>query len=208
MADIEEVLRRLEKAYPGARIALEFSNPLELLVAAVLSAQATDKKVNEVTRQLFRRYRTAKDYAYADPGELEQDIRATGFYHHKARSIINAARMIEERFGGQVPDSMYELLTLPGVGSKTANVILYNAFGKQEGIAVDTHVRRLSRRLGLTQSTDPDKIEQDLMTLVPRERWGQFTYLLIEHGRAVCTARKPACNKCILNDLCPSAFKV
>lgn len=205
--DVAEIIRRLEGSYPQARIALKFSNPLELLVATLLSAQATDIKVNEVTSRLFLKYRSASDYANANPQELEQDIRSAGFYRRKARNIIDLARIIEEKFDGRVPDTMEGLLTLPGVGRKTANVVLYNAFGKQEGIAVDTHVARLSRRLGLSKNIDPGKIEEDLMRLVPREKWGQFTYLLIEHGRAVCAARRPACKSCILNDLCPSAFK-
>lgn len=207
-AEIAEVIRRLEAEYPDSEIALGFSNPLELLVATILSAQCTDGMVNRVTATLFSKYRTAGDYAAASPDGFEQEIRATGFYRNKAKHIIAAARLIETSFGGSVPRTMAELVTLPGVARKTANIVLYNAYGVVKGIAVDTHVRRLSGRLGLTRNSNPDKIEQDLMKLVPEARWGSFPYLLIEHGRAVCVARKPRCPICRLNDICPSAFKV
>jgi endonuclease-3 len=205
---VAEVIRRLDKEYPGARIALKFSNPLELLVAVMLSAQTTDVTVNKVTPSLFAKYHTAGDYASARLAEFEQDIKPTGFYHQKAASIIKAARILFEKFGGKVPRTMEELVELPGVGRKTANIVLFNAYGVIAGIAVDTHVRRLSGRLGLTASTDPEKIEQDLMALIPHDRWGTFSYLLIEHGRAVCTAKKPNHEGCVLKDICPSAFKV
>ena len=196
----------LEKHYPDAKIVLKYSNPWELLVAVVLSAQCTDKMVNKVTRRLFRKYRKIEDYATADLTEFEQDIRPTGFYRSKARYIITSAQIILKEHGGRVPERMEELLKLPGVARKTANIILGNAFGKVEGIAVDTHVKRLAQRLGLSKHQDPNKIEQDLMRLFPRRHWFKLTYLLIEHGRRVCQAQKPACDRCFLNELCPSAF--
>ncbi len=202
---VTEILRRLEEAYPAAQCALRHTNPLELLVATILSAQCTDERVNQVTRELFRKYPTVEDYALANPEELEQDIRPTGFYRNKARHIQNAARMILERFGGRVPDTMEELLQLPGVARKTANVVLGVAFHKAEGIVVDTHVKRVSRRLGLTREQDPKKIEQDLMRIIPRERWIDFGHQMIWHGRQICQARKPDCPNCPLNDLCPSS---
>ncbi len=202
MVDVAEVIRRLEGEYPDARIALNYSNPLELLVATILSAQCTDKTVNKVTPGLFARYRTSEDYAGAELERLEQEIRSTGFYRGKAKSIIGAARLIVTSFNGSVPKTMAELTTLPGVGRKTANIVLYNAFGIVEGIAVDTHVRRVSGRIGFTRNSDPDKVEKDLMEQIPREKWGHFSYLLIEHGRAVCIARKPRCGACLLSDIC------
>lgn len=206
-AEAAEVIRRLEAEYPDARIALNYSNPLELLVATVLSAQCTDEMVNKVTSNLFPRYPTTDDYASANLEKFEQEIRPTGFYRNKARNIIATAKFIVSHFAGSVPQTMAELTTLPGVARKTANIVLYNAYGVIEGIAVDTHVRRVSRRLGLTQESDPDKIEKDLMKQVPKAKWGTFPYLLIEHGRAVCTAKKPKYEICILNDICPLAFK-
>jgi len=203
-----EVIRRLEQEYPGARIALRFSNPLELLVATILSAQCTDKIVNRVTASLFTKYPTIKGYASVDFGQFELEIKPTGFYRHKARNIINAARLMVSDFDGLVPKTMAELITLPGVGRKTANIVLYNAYGVIDGIAVDTHVRRLSRRLGLSRQSDPARIEQDLMKQVPKAKWGSFPDLLIEHGRNVCQARKPKCTHCLPSDICPSAFKV
>ncbi|MCS7221298.1 MAG: endonuclease III [Anaerolineae bacterium] len=202
---IAEILRRLRQAYPDAQCALRHSNPLELLVATILSAQCTDERVNQVTLSLFQKYRSAEDYAMANPAELEQDIRPTGFYRNKARHIQGAARVILERFGGEVPQTMDELLQLPGVARKTANVVLGVAFGQAEGIVVDTHVRRLANRLGLTKEQDPDKIERDLMAIIPREHWIDFGHQLIWHGRCICHARKPDCPNCPLNDLCPSA---
>ncbi len=202
-----EIITRLEKEYPDARIALNYSNPLELLVATILSAQCTDKTVNRVTASLFSRYKTTDDYAGARRERFEQEIRPTGFYRNKAKNIINAAKKIKANYSGSVPKTMEELITLPGVARKTANIVLYNTYGVIAGIAVDTHVRRVSGRLGMTQNTDPDKIEKDLMKKVPRAKWGSFPYLLIGHGRAVCNARKPKYEICILNDICPSAFK-
>jgi endonuclease-3 len=203
-----EIMQRLERVYPHARIALNFSNPLELLVATILSAQSTDIGVNKATPALFARYKTARDYANADISDIEGLIKSTGFYHNKAKSIIGAAGVLVRDFDGRVPKTMSRIITLPGVARKTGNVVLYNAYGVIEGIAVDTHVIRLSNRLGLSREKDPVKIEQDLMKLVPREKWGEFSYLLIDHGRAVCIARKPKCDICVLNDICPSAFKV
>ena len=205
-AHAAEVIKRLEKEYPGARIALKHANPLELLVATILSAQATDVGVNKVTPGLFEKYRTVADYANADREQFEGEIRSTGFYRNKAKNIINAARTLLDNFGGQVPRTMAELITLPGVARKTANIVLYNAYGVVDGIAVDTHVGRLAQRLGLSPHKDPVKIERDLMRQVPRQKWGRFSYLLIDHGRAVCTARTPKCDICLLNDICPSAF--
>ena len=205
-APISEVIPRLKGEYPDARTELAWRNPLELLVATILSAQTTDVRVNQVTRELFERYRAAEDYAAADPAQLEEDVRPTGFYRNKARALQGMARTLLERHGGEVPRTMAELVALPGVGRKTANVVLGNAFGVDEGIVVDTHVRRVSTRLGLTEEGDPEKIERDLMRVVPGEDWTIFSHLLIFHGRRVCKARKPDCPNCVLNDLCPSAF--
>ena len=192
------------KQYPEARIALRFTDPLQLLVATILSAQCTDARVNVVTEKLFRKYKNAEDYAKADIREFEQDIRSTGFYRNKAKNIVAAAQMIIGDFSGKVPDTMAELIRLPGVARKTANVVLYNAFGKIEGIAVDTHVRRLSQRLGLSGNYDPEKIEQDLMGQIDKKLWGHVSHLLIEHGRQVCGAKKPQCKQCVLARLCPA----
>ena len=205
-APISEVIPRLKREYPDAHTELDWTNPLELLVATMLSAQTTDVRVNQVTKELFRKYRTAADYAGADPGELEEDIRPTGFYRNKARALQGMARALLEEHGGEVPRTMAELVALPGVGRKTANVVLGNAFGVDEGIVVDTHVRRVSHRLGLTTNEDPEKIEQDLTAVVPREDWTIFSHLLIFHGRRVCKARKPDCPSCVLNDICPSSY--
>jgi len=205
--DVREVILRLEKLYPNACIALDFSNPLELLVATILSAQSTDVGVNKVTPELFKRYKSVGDYADADVAELESLIKPTGFYHNKAKNIMGAARKLQETFGGQVPYTMAEIITLPGVARKTGNVVLYNAYGVVEGIAVDTHVIRLSNLLGFTAERDPVKIEQDLMKLVPRHKWGMFSHLLIAHGRTVCVARKPKCGMCTMNDICSVEFK-
>jgi endonuclease III len=199
------VVARLKAEFPDARTELDWKNPLELLVATMLSAQTTDVQVNRVTQTLFAKYRTAEEYAHADPTELEEDIRPTGFYRNKARSLRNMADALVEEHGGEVPSNMRELVALPGVGRKTANVVLGNAFGVDEGIVVDTHVRRVSGRLGLTENKDPVKIEQDLMKVVPQEDWTVFSHLLILHGRRTCKARKPDCPNCILNDICPSA---
>jgi endonuclease-3 len=197
------VLRRLKAAYPEAKCALNHSSPLELLVATILSAQCTDVRVNLVTPQLFAKYKTAADYARSPRGELEREIRSTGFFNAKARSIRAACAAIAAEHGGRVPDTMEALLPLPGVGRKTANVVLGNAFGKDEGFVVDTHVARLSRRLGFTRQTDPVKIELDLNALVPKGRRTLGAHLLIFHGRRICTARKPLCGECPVNPLCP-----
>jgi endonuclease III len=204
-APASEVIVRLKAEYPDARTELDWSNPLELLVATILSAQTTDVQVNQVTESLFAKYCKAEDYADADPDVLEEDIRPTGFYRNKARSLRAMASALVEEHGGEVPRTMPELVALPGVGRKTANVVLGNAFGVNEGIVVDTHVRRVSGRLGLTESRDPVKIEQELMRLVPEGDWTIFSHLLILHGRRTCKARKPDCPNCILNDICPSA---
>jgi endonuclease-3 len=204
-APASEVIARLKTEYPDARTELDWSNPLQLLVATILSAQTTDVQVNWVTEGLFAKYREAEDYADALPDVLEEDIRPTGFYRNKARSLRGMARALVEEHGGEVPRTMPELVALPGVGRKTANVILGNAFDTNEGIVVDTHVRRVSNRLGLTESHDPVKIEQDLMRLVPEEDRTIFSHLLIFHGRRTCKARKPDCPNCVLNHVCPSA---
>jgi endonuclease-3 len=204
-APAPEVTARLKAEYPDASTELDWSNPLELLVATILSAQTTDVQVNRVTESLFSKYRTAEDYADSTPDELEEDIRPTGFYRNKARSLRGMASALVEEHGGEVPRTMSELVALPGVGRKTANVVLGNAFGTNEGIVVDTHVRRVSGRLGLTEGSDPVKIEQELMRLVPEEDWTIFSHLLILHGRRTCKARRPDCPNCILNDICPSA---
>lgn len=200
------LLARLLEQYPDAHCALDFRNPYELLCATILSAQCTDKRVNMVTPSLFARYPDAAALAKANPEELEELIRSTGFYRSKAKSLIGMAQALVERHGGNVPDDMEALVVLPGVGRKTANVVLGDAFEKSEGIVVDTHVTRLTNRLGLTNQSDPVKIEQALMPLFPRERWTKISHLLIEHGRQVCGARKPHCGECILADLCPSSL--
>lgn len=200
---VEVILRRLEARYPEARCSLDFGNPLQLLVATILSAQCTDERVNMVTPVLFARFRTAQDFADANPEELEDIIRSTGFYRNKTRSLIGMGRALSERHGGEVPRTMDELTRVPGAGRKTANVVLGNAFGVEEGVVVDTHVARISQRLDLTHHRDPGKIEQDLMALVPRGRWTLFPHLMIHHGRAICQARRPQCERCPLNDVCP-----
>ncbi|MGI2335508.1 MAG: endonuclease III [Dehalogenimonas sp.] len=207
-ADINETIKRLMKAYPQTHIALNFSSPLELLAAVILSAQTTDAAINSVTPALFAKYKTPQDYADADTTEMETIIRRSGFYHNKAKNLIGMGRTLVEKFGGQVPQTMAELVQIPGAARKTANIVLWNAFGKIEGIAVDTHVVRLSQRLGFTRQKDPVKIEQDLMKLVPHNIWGRFPHLIQDHGRAICFARKPKCAECLLNDICPSAFEV
>ncbi|SNR63015.1 DNA-(apurinic or apyrimidinic site) lyase /endonuclease III [Haloechinothrix alba] len=197
------ILRRLQRAYPDAECELDFSNPLELLVAVILSAQCTDKRVNEVTPALFDRYRTAADYAGADRSELEECIRSTGFYRNKASSLMGLGAALVERFDGEVPDTLDELVSLPGVGRKTANVVLGNAFGIP-GITVDTHFGRLVRRWGWTDLEDPTKVEHAVGELIPRRDWTQLSHYVIFHGRRVCHARKPACGACLLADQCPS----
>jgi endonuclease-3 len=200
-----EVIRRLSKAYPEAKVALRFSNPLECLVATILSAQCTDEKVNEVTETLFAKYGTAADYLAVPEDELKRDIKPTGFFNQKATSIRAACARIVDAYGGEVPGTMEDLLTLRGVARKTANIVLGNAFGVVEGVAVDTHVRRLANRIGFSDESDPVKIERDLMRLIPRKRWFDFTYVLIDHGRAICHARKPRCVECAIEELCPSS---
>ena len=203
---IFEMIELLKNEYPDVRVTLSHSDPLELLIATILSAQCTDRQVNEVTKKLFKKYRSIHDYIAASQEELEKEIYSTGFYRTKAKNIKKMCEMLVNNFNGKVPDTMEELITLPGVARKTANIVLSGAFGKLEGIAVDTHVKRLSFRLGLTDKIDQDKIEKDLMELVPRNDWDNFSLLLINHGRNICNARKPACDKCVLNSLCPSAF--
>jgi endonuclease-3 len=201
---VNELVKALPKVYPDAHCELDFRNPLQLLVATILSAQCTDKRVNAVTPALFAKYRIAADYAKAPPAALEKLIRSTGFFRSKTKSIRGAAAAIVAEYGGRVPDTMEKLHGLPGVGRKTANVVLGNAFGKDEGIVVDTHVMRLSRRFRLTRQTDPEKIEQDLMKLVPRKHWTNWSHWLIWHGRRRCFARRPDCTHCEIFRLCPS----
>ena len=201
-----KVIELLEKEHVDAKIALHYSNPLELLVATMLSAQSTDETINKVTKTLFKKYIKPEDYANVDLKALEQDIRSTGFYHNKAKNLQNAAKMLVDKYNSQVPKTMEELVKLPGVARKTANIVLTNAFGVVAGVAVDTHVRRLAQRLGLSENKDPNKIERDLMSIVPKEKWMRLTDLLIFHGRRVCTAKKPNCAGCVLNKICPSAF--
>jgi endonuclease-3 len=203
-----EIMRRLAGMYPKARIALDYDTPWHLLVAVILSAQTTDVGVNKVTPVLFERFPSAEDLAGADVQEVEAIVRPTGFYHNKTKSIMSAARMVVGEFGGVVPDTMEDLMRLPGVARKTANIVIANAYGKVEGIAVDTHVFRLAHRFGLTDEKDPDKVERDLCALLPREEWFHVNYRFIDHGRAVCTAKRPICGACALSDICPSAFKV
>ncbi len=200
------ILRRLRKQYPHATIALKYHNHIQLLVAVMLSAQCTDKKVNEVTAVLFKKYKTVRDFARAKQDVLEREIRPTGFFRAKARHVIAAAQMIERDFGGNIPKRMEEILTLPGVARKTANIVLGNAYGIVEGIAVDTHVARLAQRFGITSYEHTDKIERDLMALVPKYDWFPMTYTLIEHGRAICTARNRKCEICPVNKICPSSL--
>ena len=197
------IIRKLKKLFPKAHIVLHYSNPFELLVAVILSAQTTDRQVNKVTVNLFEKYKTLDDYVNADVKEFEKDIHSTGFYHNKAKNIIGACKIIDEKYSGKVPDTMENLLELPGVARKTANIVLGNAFGKIFGIAVDTHVKRLSFRLGLSKNNSPEKIEQDLMQIFDRGDWFALSNLLIEHGRNICKAQKPDCKNCFLRDLCP-----
>ena len=204
-ARVRKIIARLEKAYRDATCALQHKSALELLVATILSAQSTDARVNLVTPALFAKYRAAQDYAGTDPRVLEQEIHSTGFFRNKTKSIIGMAQALVERHGGAVPDTMEQLVQLPGVGRKTANVVLGTWFGKNEGIVVDTHVQRLTTLLGLTKQKDPVKIERDLMALVPRDKWTWFSHTLILHGRRVCIARRPKCEICVVNRYCPSS---
>ena len=199
------ILARLKAAYPEAKCSLDHRDPLQLLVATILSAQCTDARVNLVTKELFKKYRSAKDYAVARPEVFEEEIKSTGFFRNKTRSVLGMANALLERHGGRVPDTMDELVKLPGVGRKTANVVLGNAFGKNEGVVVDTHVARISGLLRLTRQRDPVKIERDLMRVVPRHEWTLFPHLMIHHGRAVCIANRPKCGECVISDLCPSS---
>jgi len=201
---LSEILKRLKKEYPHPEIALHFSVPFQLLAATILSAQAADVLVNKVTEPLFKKYRTVKDYANAPLEALQKDVSSINFYKTKARNIQASANMIIEKFGSKVPKTMEELVSLPGVARKTANIVLTNAYGINEGIAVDTHVKRLTYRLGLTKNEDPVKIEQDLMPLTPKEEWGNISHLLIFHGRNICQAKKPKHGECVLDNICPS----
>lgn len=203
-----EIDARLKRLYPSARIALGYESEFQLLVAVILSAQTTDVGVNKVTPVLFERFPTPDALAAADPAEIEEIVHPTGFFRNKTKNIMGAARRIVAEYGGRVPDTMEDLLTLPGVARKTANIVLYNAFGKAEGVAVDTHVFRLARRLGFSAHEDTGKVERDLMALFPRDEWGALTYRLIEHGRAICDAKRPICGQCVVADLCPSAYQV
>ena len=198
-----KVAKLLAKTYPDAKCALNFQTPLELLVATILSAQCTDVRVNLVTKDLFRKYRSAADYAAAKPKELENEIKSTGFFRAKAKSILAACRRLTEEHGGQVPRSLDELVELPGVGRKTANVVLGTAFGIASGVVVDTHVRRIARRLGLTVEKEPEKIERDLIAALPKREWVDFSHRLIHHGRRICVARRPRCGECTLSKVCP-----
>jgi endonuclease-3 len=204
--NFERIWALLKEEYPEAKPSLNYSNPLELLVATVLSAQSTDVQINKVTEKLFEKYRTAEDYASADLRELENDLYSTGFYKTKAKNIKTAAQIIVEKYNGEVPKTMEELISLPGVGRKTANIVLARAFGIIEGIAVDTHVKRVSRRLGLTKNHDPEKIEKDLLSLARKKDLDSISMTLIYHGRKICQARKPKCTSCVVNKLCPSSI--
>lgn len=201
-----KIIELLEGVYSNAKIALNYSNPLELLIATILSAQCTDERVNIVTKTLFQKYKKPEDYANANLEELEKDIRSTGFYRNKAKHIKKSCQILRERFNSEVPNSMKELFELPGVARKTANIVLSNAYGIDEGIAVDTHTQRVAKRLGLTENEDPNKIENDLMKITPKTKWKKITELFIFHGRKICSAKKPKCELCVLNKLCPSAF--
>lgn len=201
---VRKIINILKKLYPDAKTHLNFSNPLELLIATILAAQCTDERVNKVTEYLFKKYRTAHDYANADLKTLEQEIKPTGFYRNKAKAIKNCCSVLVEKYEGRVPDTLEELVKLPGVGRKTANAVLANAFGKQ-GIIVDTHLKRVTTRLGLVKSKDPNKIEFELMEIVPKNSWTLFSNTIGEHGRYVCEARKPKCSICKISKLCPSA---
>jgi len=199
---VKEIIKRLKKTYPDAKIALNFKNPLQLLIATILSAQCTDERVNEVTKDLFKKYKTAKDFAEADLDELAEDIKSTGFYRQKAKYIKECCKILVEKYNGEVPKTMEELLQLPGVARKTANIVLANAYGIVEGIPVDTHVRKVSQRLGIISSKQPEKMEKELMEIVPKKDWFAFPYLVQAHGRKICLGRKPKCEECILKDLC------
>jgi endonuclease-3 len=203
---VRKIIRLLKRAYPDAKCSLNHSNAFELLIATILSAQCTDARVNIVTQDLFRKYRKPEDYLNVSPKELQQDIRTTGFFRNKTTSIQGAAKVLHEQYGDKVPQTMDELLELPGVARKTANVVLGNAFGLSAGVVVDTHVTRLSHRLGLSEQKTAEKIEQDLIVIVPKKEWVIFPHLMISHGRAICKARNPLCAECVIEKLCPSSF--
>jgi endonuclease-3 len=203
---VRKIIRWLKRAYPDAKCSLNHSNAFELLIATILSAQCTDARVNIVTQDLFRKYRKPEDYLKVSPTELQQDIRTTGFFRNKTKSIQGTAKVLTEQYGGEVPATIEELLELPGVARKTANVVLGNAFGVSSGVVVDTHVTRLSRRLGLTDQKAAERIEQDLIVIVPKRDWVIFSHLLIAHGRKICKARNPECAECVVEKLCPSSF--
>jgi endonuclease-3 len=203
---LRKIIRLLKRAYPDAKCSLEHSNAFELLIATILSAQCTDARVNIVTQDLFRKYRKPQDYLKVSPKELEQDIRTTGFFRNKTKSIQGTAKVLTEQYGGKVPETMDELLELPGVARKTANVVLGNAFGISSGVVVDTHVTRLSHRLGLSPQKTAEKIEEELIAIVPKKDWVIFPHLMISHGRAICKARNPLCAECVIEKLCPSSY--
>lgn len=207
-ARIEKIIKILRAGYPNPKTTLKYKTPLQLLVATILSAQCTDERVNKLAPFLFAKYPNIEDFADAKQEELEKDIYSTGFYRNKAKNIIGASKIILENFKGKLPDNMEDLITLPGVARKTANVILSSVFGKADGITVDTHVKRLSERLGLSKEKNADKIEKDLMRIIPKKGWLEISYFLIDHGRAICKARKPLCVQCQINHLCPAAEKV
>lgn len=205
---IAEIIKILHKTYPHSRTALHYKSPLQIMIATILSAQCTDKRVNEITPSLFKKYKTVRDFSKARRSVLEKEIRSAGFYKNKAKNIIASSKKIAHDFKGKVPDNMEKLITLPGVARKTANIVLSSGFGKAEGIAVDTHVKRLSGRLGLSRESDPNKIERDLLKIVPKKDWLDFNYMLVDHGRNICQARKPMCSDCVIIKLCPYKFKV
>lgn len=203
---IRDIIRILHKAYPRSHTALRHESALQIMIATILAAQCTDERVNKITPYLFKKYKTVYDFAKAKQSVLEQEVRSTGFYRNKAKNIIGASKKIIADFKGKVPSTMQELISLPGVARKTANIVLSSSFEKAEGIAVDTHVKRLSGRLGLSKENNPDKIEKDLIEIVPKKDWLDFNYMLVNHGRKICVARKPLCAGCVINKLCPSAF--
>jgi endonuclease-3 len=204
--NLPEILKMLRKAYPNAKTALDHGNPLEMLVATILSAQCTDARVNMITPALFKKYRSCEDYIKVKPEELQKDIKSTGFYRNKTKSIQGACKVLKEKFGGKVPRTMKEMILLPGVARKTANVVLLNSYGVAEGIAVDTHVGRLARRLGFSAENNADKVEKDLSAITPKKDWGKIADSLVTHGRKICKSVKPDCGNCMLKRLCPSAF--
>lgn len=208
MDHVNKILKKIEKEYPETKTALQFNTPFQLLVATMLSAQTTDTQVNKITPELFKKFPSPNDFATARIQDIEKLISSVNFYKNKAKNIKKASEMIVRNFGGNVPQKMKDLIFLPGVARKTANVILFQAFGKNEGIVVDTHVKRLSQRLGLTKNSDPVKIEQDLMKIIPKTNWGKFSFRLIQHGRKTCKAKNPLCKECFLFELCPTGKKI